>query len=278
MSELVQRWKGHTRALVREVRDDRAGSGAAALAFYLVLAIFPAAIFGLSLLPYLPIPHLESAVLDLIHDALPAAAADLFTGTVQSVLSERRGGLLSFGLVLALWSASNGLHAIMKQLNVVYGVEDERSFFRARAVALALTVTFFLLVVSALGLVIFSGVLQDWLGEALGVSSVLLGAFALVRWVIIVLAIQLAFSIVYWAGPAHQAKYGFLRAGPAFATASLCLASVGFKLYVSHFATYDAVYGSLGAVIVLLLWLYVTGWVILLGGEIDGLSRKAERQ
>ncbi len=272
VEHVVGRWKDRAKALAREVRDDRAGSGAAALAFYLVLAIFPAAIFGLSLLPYLPIPRLEQAVLDLIHEAMPPAAADLFTGTVNGVLSRRRGGLLSFGLLLSLWSASSGLYAIMQQLNVVYGVRERRSFLRARAVALLLTLAFFLLVVGGLGLVVFGGVLESWLGGTFGFSDALLAGFAAARWIVIVLAIQLALSLVYWAGPSHDARYGFLRAGPAFATAGLVVASFAFKLYVSRFASYDAVYGSLGAVIVLLLWLYVTGWVILLGGEIDGMT------
>lgn len=268
-------WKPFVKGLWQEVRQDRLSNCAAALAFYLLLALFPAAIFGLSLLPYLPIPRVDDAIMDLVRQALPPSAADLFTGTVQNVAS-RRGGLLSFGFVFAIWSASKGMLAVMQQLNVVYDVEEERSFLRARATAVVLTLLFCVLVLGALSLVVFGGMVQAHIGDRLGWSSGLLFTFAALRWVIIFGALHLAFALIYHLAPNVEQRFVLITPGSVFATVMLLLASLAFKLYVSNFGRYDAVYGGLGAVIVLLLWLYGIGWVMLLGGEINELTRRSK--
>ena len=263
------KWKDLGRSVWHDVKDDHVPNGAAALAFYMVLAVFPAAIFGLSLLPYLPIPHLQQAVMDLVHQALPSSTADTFAGTVQKIVSQRRGGLLSFGLLLTIWSASSGLYAVMQQLNVVYEVDERRSFVKARALAIGLTLVFFVLVVGALALVIGGGWVQSWMAHHLGWSAALRDFFAVLRWIVILLALQLALAVVYWAGPNVKQPFEYFAPGTTFATLGLVLASVLFRVYVQNFGHYDRLYGSLGAIIVLLMWLFVAGWVILLGGEIN---------
>ncbi len=272
----LQAWKAYAKTVWREMSEDRVTNAAAALAFYLVLAIFPAAIFCLSVLPYLPIPRLESAVLDVVREALPASAADMLTETVQAVLSKRSTGLISFGFLFTIWSASNGMTALMSQLDVVYDAPEERGFIRTRLVALTLAGTFFALVVSSLGLVVFGGVLQDFLVERLGGASVLYPFFAGLRYVIIVTAAQLGLSIVYWLGPNVRHAFKLWSPGTLFATAGLIVSSIGFKIYVKSFAGYDAVYGNLGAMIVLLMWFFIIGMVILIGGEINELAHRGK--
>jgi len=262
--------------LWKALKKDELSSGAAALAFYIVLALFPAAIFVLSLLPYLPIPRLEQAIMDLVRQALPGSAADLFTGTVKNVVSRRSGGLLSFGFVFALWSASKGMRAMMRQLNLVNDVEEKRSFLRAQATAVLLTVMFFVLVVGALALVVFGGVAHSYIGDRFGWSTGLSLVFAGLRWVIIVAALHLALALVYHFAPCHEdRRFVFFSRGSVFATCGLLATSVAFKLYVSHFANYQAIYGSLGAMIVLLMWLFAAGWVILFGAEINYVSNRS---
>lgn len=256
------------------MQEDQISNGAAALAFYMVLALFPSTIFGLSILAYLPVEHLTEAIMDLIHEVLPASAADLLTDTVASVVSRRSGKLVSFGFLFAIWSATTGMVAVMQQLNVVYEVKEERTFLRSRAVALGLSVAFFVLMVGALMLVVFGGVLQSFLADHLGWSSGLRATFAVLRWVIIVAALHLALSLMYRWGPNLEQKCLLVSPGSAVATVALLLASIAFKIYVSRFANYDALYGSLGAVIVLLSWLFVAGWTILFGAEIDDVFRR----
>jgi membrane protein len=264
-------WKQFMKGLYEEIQDDNVFNGAAALAYYLMLAIFPAAIFLLTLLPYLPIPNLQQAIMDLLAQAMPGEASNLFAGVVQSITSEKRGGLLSFGLLFTLWSASNGLYAIMQQLNITYDVKEGRPFWKVRGTAVMLMLMFLLLIIGAFGLVVFGGMIQDWIASVLGNSQILLTIFALFRWIVIVLLLLMGFAITYYFGPDVEQKFRFITPGSITGATVLIAASLAFKLYIANFADYSATYGSLGAVIILMLWLYITGLVILIGSEVNAL-------
>lgn len=146
--------------LAGSISDDNVFNGAAALGFYLTLSIFPAMIFLMAVLPYLPIQQLDRAIMDLLHQTLPGSAADMFENVVREITRERRGGLLSFGLLAALWAASSEMAAIMLQLNITYAVKEGRGLVKTRLVALGLTLLFALLVIGALSLVVIGGMLQ----------------------------------------------------------------------------------------------------------------------
>ncbi len=264
-------WSRFFRDLYKQISDDNVFNGAAALGYYLTLSIFPAMIFLMAVIPYLPVQHIDQAIMDLLREFLPAQASQMFEGVVREVTSKRSGGLLSVGLVLALWSASAGMYAIMQQLNITYRVKEARSFIKARAIAIGLTVLFGLLVVGALSLVVLGGVIQDWIGARLGVSDELLWLFAALRYAIIVLALLLAFAITYYIAPNVEQAFTFITPGSVVGTVTLILASLGFAVYTANFADYSATYGSIGAVIVLMFWLYIAGLVILFGSEVNVL-------
>ncbi|MGZ9030553.1 MAG: YihY/virulence factor BrkB family protein [Burkholderiaceae bacterium] len=263
----------------RKLKADNVFNGAAALGFYLTLAIFPAMIVMMAAIPYLPIERVDQAIMDLLRQAMPGDAAQVFTGVVADVTSERRGGLLSFGLVAALWAASTGMYAIMQQLNVTYDVGEGRPFLRARATALGLSLMFIGLVLGSLSLVVLGGMIQDWIGAEWGNSSPLLTFFAVFRWLVIAIALVFAFALIYYLAPNVKERFRFLTPGSVVAAALLVVASLGFSLYAGHFADYDATYGTIGAVIVLMLWLYIAGLVILVGSVINVLlNGYAERK
>lgn len=255
----------------RKLKDDNVFNGAAALGFYLTLAIFPAMIVTMAMIPFLPLARVDQAIIDLLHQALPADAAGVFTGVVRDVASERRGGVLSFGLVATLWAASTGMYAIMQQLNVTYAVGEGRPFLRARATALGLSVLFMVLVLGSFSLVVLGGVIQDWIGARWGYTSPLLTFFKVFRWIVIGGGLVLAFALIYYLAPNVKERFRFLSPGSVIAAALLVVASLGFSYYTSRFADYDATYGSIGAVIVLMLWLYIAGLVILVGSVINVL-------
>lgn len=255
--------------LYAEAERDDVFNGAAALGFYLTLAIFPAMIFLMAVIPYLPIDHVDDAVMDLLRQALPGGAAEMFSGVVQEVTSERRGGLLSLGLATALWAASTGMYALMRQMNIACNVTERRPLLRARATALALTLLFGVLVLGAFSLIVLGGVIQEWLGNRFGFSEVLLVFFVVFRWIVIVLALLLAVALVYQLAPNRKQHFRLITAGSATATVLLIGASIAFSLYTANFTDYSAIYGSIGAVVMLMLWLYIAGLVILLGAEID---------
>ena len=237
----------------REIEEDHIGQGAAALAFYWMLALFPAAIFLLTMLAYLPIPHLERALMHFTRTTLPADAAALLSGFVDNVLTHKRGGLLSFGAVLTIWSTSSGIHALMHQLNVAWDVHEERPFWKRRAVALVIAMCFVLLVIAAFGLVVFGRELH----------------LRILRWAIVCIALNAGIALIYHYGPNVRRPFRLATPGSLLALAMLIVASVGFQVFVSRVASFNLTYGSLGAAITLMLWLYLAGWAILLGAELD---------
>jgi membrane protein len=258
--------------LYNETMEDNVFNGAAALGFYLTLAIFPAMILLMTIIPYLPIEDVDKAIMDLLGQALPEEAYGMVEGVVEEVAGERRGGLLSFSLLGTIWAASTGMYAIMQQLNITYNVEEERSFVRARAIAILLSVLFGLLVIGAFTLIVLGGVIQDWLGERFGFSDALLMFFSAFRWVVIVLALLLGFAMIYRYAPNVEQKFSFITPGSVLGVVLLIVVSIGFTIYTRSFADYSATYGSIGAVIILMLWLYVAGLVILVGSEINALT------
>jgi membrane protein len=257
--------------LVHEAKEDDISNGAAVLAYYLMLAIFPAMIFIMAVIPYLPIAHVDQAITDLLRQALPASAAEMFTGVVHEVTGEQRGGLLSFGLLGALWATSSGMNAIMQQLNITYDVQESRSFVKARLIAVALSVMFAVLVLGGLSLIVLGGQIQDWLGARFGLHQWLLGFFVVFRWVVIFLGLLLAFALIFYLAPDVKQRFVFITPGSLVAVLLLVVASIGFAWYTQNFGHYSATYGSIGAVIVLMLWLYLVGLVILGGSEVNAL-------
>lgn len=259
------------RELYQEINEDDVFNGAAVLGFYLTLAVFPAVIFVMAFIPFLPIANVDQAIMDVMRQALPPDAADLVQNIVTEVTSKQSGGLLSFGALGTLWAASSGMYAIMQQLNITYDVKEGRGFLKARATAVLLSLGAGVLVVGAFTLIVAGGLLQDWLGARMGVSQPLLMLFAVFRWVMIVAALLLGFALIYYFGPDVEQDFKFVSPGAFLGVVLLIIASIGFAIYTANFADYSATYGSIGAVIVLMLWLYVAGLVILVGSEINAL-------
>jgi len=269
-----RRWIGFASGLWRDIQDDDVLNGAAVLAFFFLLAVFPAAIFVLSLLPFLSIPHLQQAILDLLHQVLPEQSANLFEGTIRSVASEGGKGLLTFGLIFTLWSGSTGVYAITEQLNAICDITERRPFWKARGIAILMTVFFALLTIGTLSLVIFGGAVQSWMASIIGWSQPLRVFFATLRWIIIAAAGLLALGVAYRFGPDVNAKFRFISPGNVVAAILIAVASIGFRFYVSKFGNYSATYGSLAAIIVLMLWMYLAGIALLVGYEINKIVHR----
>ena len=261
----------------REIQEDKLLDGAAVLAFFFLLAVFPAALFVLSVLPSLSIPHLQEAILDLLHQVLPQQSADLFEVTVKYVASKASAGLLTFGLTFTFWSASTGVYAIMEQLNAIHEREDRRPFWKARGTAILLMLFFFLLLIGSLSLVIFGGVLQSWTASIVGWSQPLRIFFAALRWVIIAAGLLLALAVIYRFGPDLDLKFRFISPGNIVAATLIALGSIGFRIYVSKFGDYSATYGNIAAMIVLMLWMYLAAMALLIGCEVDLMLRPHKR-
>jgi membrane protein len=257
--------------LKEEVKNDNLTNGAAALGYYLLLAIFPAMISLLTVIPYLPIPNLQGEIMKLLQQAMPQEAASLLSGIVTEVTSTRRGGLLSFGVIATLWAASNGLYAIMQQLNITYDIKETRSFIKVRGTAILLTLLFGVLMISSFALIVLGQQIQSLMENRIGAGIITRFIFNIIRFGIASSAILGSFALIYYFGPNVKQKFRFITVGSLTGAALLFITSIGFRFYVSNFGNYTATYGSIGAVIILMLWLYVTGLAILLGSEINSL-------
>ncbi len=264
--------------VLRAIAQDELFARASGLAFDFVLALFPLMVFMLALFGLFEShgSQLLSSLLSYFADFLPSAASQLFDGIVDELAKNSDGGKVTFGIVAGLWFASGGMSSMISTLNAVFRVREARSWFRVRAIALALTLAIAILLLSALLLVFVGNQVVDWLAAEFSWSSFLAVAWKDFRWPAAAIFVMMSFSLVYYAGP-NLARYRrhWVTPGSLFGMLLWLAASVGLRIYLHFFNTYSATYGSLGAVMILLVWLYVAGLAFLIGGEINAEIERA---
>jgi len=257
------------RRVLAEIRDDDCLGRAAQLAYYFLFALFPFFLFLTTLLGYLPIPDLLDRLLETLGQMLPGEALRLVEDNVRQLVTGQRGGLLSFGILAALWTSSSALTAMTDSLNRAYDVEEGRPFWKVRLTAIGLTVGLSAFIVVALVLLTFGPQLGGWIADLVGLGRVFEVTWNVVRWPVIVGLLVVAIALLYYFAPDVEQSWQWITPGSACAVLGWLLASLSFAFYVNRFGSYNATYGSIGAVIVLLTWMYVTGLFILIGGEIN---------
>ena len=252
-----------------ELWADEVPDRAAVLAYYFLFALFPALLFLTALLAFLPVPNLMDTLMRYVERILPATAAGRLEQTVAEVTQQRRGGLLSLGAVLALWSASAGMASVMNALNVAYDLDDVRAWWKRRAVAIVLTVGFALFIIGGLVLLVFGPKLANWAMGLAGLASLPELAWTIMTIPVALFFVTLGVALVYYLAPAGQQRWRWITPGSALAVGLWLLMSIGLRVYTASFGSYNATYGSIGAVILLMLWLYLTGFALLVGAEVD---------
>jgi membrane protein len=188
---------------------------------------------------------------------------------VRQLVTSQRGGLLSFGILAALWTSSSALTTIVDSLNRAYDVEEGRPFWKVRLIAMGLTVGLSAFIVVALVLLTFGPPLGRWVADLVGLGRGFEVTWNVVRWPVIVGLLVVAMALLYYVAPDVEQAWTWITPGSACAVLGWLLASLGFAFYVNRFGSYNATYGSIGAVIILLTWMYVTGLFVLIGGEIN---------
>jgi len=260
----------------REANEDNILGRAAELAYYFLLALFPMLIFLTSLVGFLP--GLREAIFTALGKFVPGEAMRLVSETISDVTRHRSGGLISFGVLGALWAASGGVTAVMGTLNAAYDAREERSFWKIRLIAISLTVMLALLVMGGTALVMFGDRFAVWFGERLGMGPSFTVIWGVIHYLVGLALLFLGLELIYYFGPNVEQDWKWVTPGAVFAVVSMVVASLLFSLYLRLAPDYSATYGSLGAVIVLMLWLYLMGAVILIGGEINAeIAHAADR-
>ena len=251
----------------RESREDDVFGSAATLAYYFLLALFPLLIFLTSAIGFLP--GLQDVIFNGLARVVPQEAIKLVRDTLSDVVSHRSGGLLSLGLIASLWSASSGVASLMDALNRAYDLEETRPFWKRRLKAIALTLAMALLVAGGSLLVMIGHRLGGWLESMLDVSAFLALLSTILAYVIGVVLLFLGIATLYYYGPDVREKKRRVKPGALFATAGIVIGSLLFSFYLRVGPGASATYGSLGAVVTLMLWLYLVGLMLLAGGEIN---------
>jgi membrane protein len=263
------------REVYRRAGDHDILDRAAALSYYFLFALFPALLFLTTLLGLMPIGDLMGRLLRYLDEVLPPDVASLVRRELDAVTTGARHSLLSLGAIGSLWGASRGAQSVIVALNIVYEVKTPRPWWRQQLASFALTLAFALFIVGALLLLVFGERLGRVLALWVGLGSVFTAVWRLGQWPIAIAFVLLGLNLVYHLAPAVAPPWRWLSPGSAFALGGWLTTSVGLRLYVSHVGDYSATYGSIGAVILLMLWLYLSGVTLLVGGLINAVIARA---
>jgi len=253
--------------LVSRVIDDDITALAAQLAYYLLLSFFPFLVVLLTMLGY---SNLKSTdVLVYLSQVIPKGTFDLVYSTIINVLNSRNGNLLSLSVIGIIWSGSSGFTAIIKGLNKAYDEEETRAFWKIQLISVLFMFGLAMLIIAAVALVVFGQMIGSVIAVRLNLSSKFILNWDIIRYLVTLCGMVFVFASLYHFTPCRRLTWGEVIPGATFTTLGWLLSSLGFAYYVNNFNNYSSVYGGIGAVIVLMLWLYITSLIILLGGEIN---------
>ncbi|WP_409304363.1 YihY/virulence factor BrkB family protein [Peribacillus sp. SCS-155] len=263
------RLRSYIKTVIKRIDNDDVPGLSAQLAYFFLLSLFPLLIFLVSLLPYLPISVTD--LLNTVGSYAPRESMELIEENVHNALTDH-GRLLSFGIIGTLWSGSNGIKGLVAAFNKAYDVTENRSFFIARGMALILTVAMIFVFVIALLLPVFGRQIGILFTAKLGWSEEFLHIWNALRWIISSIVLFIVLTALYWIAPNKKITCLSVMPGAVVATLGWNIVSLGFSYYVDKFNNYSATYGSLGGIIVLMIWFYLSAFVIIIGGQINAIA------
>lgn len=270
MLEAVQLpWPELVRRTWREVLDDDVAGLAAQLAYYFFLALFPAILFLLALASFFPLTNLIDDVSRSLGPFVSTQVLDLIREQMRRLADNDNGGLLTFGVLGALWSSSAALVSIAGALNRAYDIEECRPWWKVRLVAIGLTFGVASLILVALSLILLGPTVADWLGRTTGWGAPFKWTWLVLQWPLAFALVATGIGLIYYFAPDADQDWAWITPGAVIGTVLWLIVSLLFKVYVAHFADYEGSYGTVGGVIVVLLWLYVSGIAILTGAELN---------
>lgn len=263
--------------LLHEIIRDKLFDRAAAVAFFFILAIPPAFIFLCTLLPYIPLSGLENTIYNLLRDIAPNQRVfHLVRNVIYDFLHTPRTGLLSFAFLFSIISSSTGVLSIMRSFDKTYPGFKKRTFLQSRITAIKITLLLILMVLTCLILILAQRVVLNYIFEAIGIHSQMIRlAINIMRWLLIIGLFFTIYSLIYKYGPYTEQRWKFISPGSWLSTVLTIITTLGFSYYVNHFNSYNRIYGSIGTVLVLMIWVYLNSIILLLGFELNTSIRLA---
>ena len=254
---------------IKEFIDDDMATYAAALSYHALFALFPFVIFLISLLSFLRIPEFFNWILEQAQPVLPQDAYQRVVEVIGQIQNQDRGGLLSFGAITAIWAASSGMRALMNALNTAHDVEEGRPIWKQYLLSIGFTIGLAALMVSAVGLMVLGPQAIEWLADQAGLGSLFVTIWTWLRIPVAVVLLMIVAALIYYVAPNVEEPFALITPGAVIAVIVWVIASIGFSIYVTNFGNYSATYGSLGGIVVVLFYFYISAAVLLLGAEIN---------
>jgi len=267
--EIALSWKDLIKRTYNEAMNHDAQGLASQLAYYFFLALFPALLCLLAIASFFPLQNFTDEVVRLLGPFAPQEMIDLIRQQMIKIGESQHGGLLTVGLLGALWSSSAAMVAIVSAMNRAYDIEEGRRWWKVRLTAIGLTIALTFLIVFAFTLIVAGPELADAVGKHLPYGYVIAWIWKIVQWPLAFAMAAFGIGLIYYFAPDAEQEWVWITPGSLLATALWLLASLGFRYYAVNFGDYEATYGTVGGVIVLMLWFYITGFVIVIGAEVN---------
>jgi membrane protein len=262
-------WSELVRRTWRDALDDDIVGLAAQLSYYFFLSLFPAMLFLLAIASFFPLSDVTEGLGRSLGPFVSAQVLELIQDQMRRLADNNSGGLLTFGVIGALWSSSAALVSIVGALNRAYDIDESRPWWKVRLVAIGLTFGIALFVLGALSLVLLGPTWAEALGRATGWGATFEWTWLVLQWPLVFALVTIGVGLVYYFGPDADQDWSWISPGAVAATVLWLVISLLFKLYVANFTNYNAAYGTVGGVIVLLLWFYVSSLAVLAGAELN---------
>ena len=263
-------WKG----LMEGAITTRASS----LAFNFFLAFFPSIIVFFTLIPYIPIEGLQETLMELLGSVLPPSTNEITFQTLEDIINNPRGGLLSIGFILALYFSTNGINSLIEAFNSSYHIREIRPLIQQRILSLGLTLLLSIMLIIAIGLIIFGTVVVNYLVSAEIITTSAADLIIYGKWMVMLAMLFFGISILFHLGPALKSKWKLFSPGSIFATIFIIITSIGFNYYIQNFSQYNKIYGSIGTLMIILLWMYFNSIILLTGFELNASISNAKKK
>lgn len=288
MKQLPSLWKfggltplSLTRLTVKKIGEDELSTRSASLSYYFLLALFPMVLFLVSMVGVVAGPgsQLRDTIITALGSLAPGSASDLIRNVINQTFKSSSGLKLAAGILGALWAASGGMGAVVTSLNVIYRTPETRPWWKQKLTLIGLTLALAGLIIVGLVLVLYGGKIGEFIAAHVGMGGAFTLAWKILQWPVSFAAMFLSFSIVYYFAPdLEERRWYWVTPGAAAGVILWLLSSLGFRVYLHFFNSYSATYGSLGAVVILMLWLYITGFAILIGGELNWVIEDQDKK
>lgn len=264
------------RFFVKGISDGYITHRAASISFSFFLAIFPFLILLFSIIPFVPISNFQTYLLDVIESFMPDTAYETVKETIIDVVYRPRNGLLILNLILTLYFSTNGVNSLIEAFNNSSHAIETRSIVKQYLISILLVLIISLLLIIAIGMISFgSDIIQAVMPQSISESRIFIYILELLRWIIIMGILLLAISFIYYLAPARSTDFRFISAGSMIATVLVVITTLGFNYYVDNFSRYNALYGSIGTLMIVLIWIYVNAISVIIGFELNASIHKA---